>query len=641
MKRGDLMANDRVLGYGAWRSPITSDLIVAETIGLGQLEVAGGDTYWVESRPAERGRNVIVRQPQGGPSEDVNPAPFNARSRVHEYGGGAYVLGSGDVFFTRYDDQMLYRVPRPGEAPVRVTSVDGLRFADGVYDPRRNAIFSVCEDHNAAGQEPLNYLARIDLAASGAVVKLVGGADFYASPRLSPDGRTLAWLAWNHPHMPWDAAELWIGTLAEDGTVVASRRIAGGGNQAAFQPEWSPDGALYFVSDPKGWWNLQRWTGAEVEPLLEMPAEFGQPLWSLGTSTFAFAGRDTIVCAYAERGFWKLGLLDLGRKRLEVLPIPYSAIFDVRAEGRRAAVIAGAPALPTAVVEIDLDSRRHTVLRASSAVSLDAKYVSLPEPIEFPAAGRETAHALYYSPKNDDFAPAPGELPPLIVKVHGGPTEATNSALNLNTQFWTSRGFAVVDVNYRGSTGYGRAYREKLKERWGVVDLQDATGAAEFLARTGKVDGRRMAISGGSAGGYTVLCALAFTNAFQAGASRYGISDLEALVRDTHKFESRYPLWLVGPYPEARDRYRERSPLHFADRISAPVIFLQGEEDQVVPPNQTESMANALRAAGKLFGLVMFAGEQHGFRQAATIRRALDAELDFFSVVLTRSGLRL
>jgi dipeptidyl aminopeptidase/acylaminoacyl peptidase len=630
----------KLLGYGAWRSPITSQLIVTESIGLSQLVLRGAETFWVESRPLEQGRNVVVRHRQTAGAEDVNRSPFNARSRVHEYGGGAYVLGPDAVYLTRFEDQMLYRQPMDGGDPTQVTNKTNLRFADGIYDPQRHFIITVCEDHSKGQHEPENYLARVDLRADGKVTPLVTGADFYAAPRLSPDGTILAWMSWNHPHMPWDGAELWVGRVAEDGTVSESTRVAGGGSESVFQPEWSPDHVLYFVSDPKGWWNIHRWTGTAVEPVFEMPAEFGRALWTLGSATYGFGLGGVLVCSYVESGFWKLGQIDPKGGRLDRIEIPYSAIFDLRVEASRVAIIAAAPALPTAVVEVDLGTGRHTVLKVSTEVSIDPKYVSSPEPIDFPTADGKSAHALFYPPKNDDFTPLVDELPPLIVKVHGGPTAATTAAFNLGTQFWTSRGYAVVDVNYGGSTGYGTEYRNRLKEMWGVIDLGDVVHAAEFLSKAGRVDGKRLAISGGSAGGYTALCALTFRNLFQAGTSLYGISDLEALLRDTHKFEAKYPFWLIGPYPEAEDRYRERSPLHFADKISAPIIFLQGEDDTVVPPNQTELIANALLANGKLFGLIMFAGEQHGFRKAETIRRALDAELDFFSVVLARSGLR-
>jgi dipeptidyl aminopeptidase/acylaminoacyl peptidase len=631
----------KLLGCGSWRSPISSELIVAQTIGLSQLKVMKDRTYWIESRPSERGRNVVVQHNQIGELKDVNPAPFNSRSRVHEYGGGSYVVSENALFLTRFDDQMLYRSLIDGTAPSKVTDIPNIRFADGIFDSHRQAIFSICEEHGQIGKEAINFIARVDLKFENATVtRVIEGYDFFAFPTLSPDGNTLAWIAWNHPHMPWDGAELWIGSIDINGNITEKRRIAGGNGESVYQPKWSSRGILYFVADPGDWWNIYRWTGSSVEPVLEMQAEFGRPLWTLGSATFGLASDDSIICSYNQNGFWKLGRIRPNKNELDTIPLPYTAIFDLQVSENRAVLIAGAPSLPTSVVEVNLSSGACIVLKASSTVSVDPKYISEPESIEYPTTYNRTAFALYYPPKNGDFTISPGELPPLIVKVHGGPTDATTTALNLRTQFWTSRGFAVVDVNYGGSTGYGKAYRNRLKENWGVVDVDDSIYAAMFLSKTGKVDGTRMAISGGSAGGFTALCALTFHNCFQAGTSLYGISDLKALLRDTHKFESRYPFWLIGPYPEMESRYQERSPLYFAEKITSPVIFLQGEEDQVVPPNQTELMANALLSNGKLFGLLMFSGEQHGFRKAESIKRALDAELDFFSVTLTKSGLR-
>lgn len=632
------MGERRLLGYGAWRSPITSDLVVAETVGLGQLRTRGEETFWVESRPSEGGRNVLVRCDANGATRDVNAAPFNARTTVYEYGGGAYVVGPDQIFLTGLSDQGLY-VAVEGAAPRPLTRAGRRKFADGVFDPTHGRIICVCEDHTAQAAEPTHSLVGID-ATSGEVTPLVEGADFYASPKLSPDQRRLAWISWDHPHMPWDASALWVADLAADGSLAHARRLAGGDGESIFQPEWSPDGVLYFVSDRSGWWNLWRWTGQSVEPVLPREAEFGRPQWTLGQSTYAFADATTAVCAFVEKGFWHMGRLDLRSGRFDRLDLPYAAIGDLRATPTRAVLIASAPGLPNAVVSVDLKSGATSVLRSSSARPPDPKYVSTPEAIEFPTAGGQVAHALFYPPKNDDHRAAAGELPPLIVKVHGGPTAAASPALNFNTLFWTSRGFAVLDVNYGGSSGYGRAYRQRLKHAWGVVDLDDCVHAARHMASCGRVDGQRMAISGGSAGGYTVMCALAFRDGvFQAGTSYYGISDLNALLRDTHKFESRYTDWLVGP-PQDSQRYHDRSPLHFADRIGAPLLFLQGEEDRVVPPNQTEMMAQALLDRGKTFGLIMFAGEQHGFRKADTIRRALDAELGFYALLLTRTGLR-
>ena len=632
------MANRRLLGYGSWRSPITSDLIVAETVGLGQLKTRGEELFWVESRPSEGGRNVVVRRGIDGAIRDVNVAPFNARTRVYEYGGGAYVVAPGQVFLTGFQDQGLH-IAIEGSAPQPLTRAERRRFADGIFDPTLGRIICVCEDHTTDATEPRHTLVSVH-AQSGDMTPLVEGADFYASPKLSPDRRQLAWIAWSHPDMPWDASALWVADLESNGSLTNARKLAGGDAESIFQPEWSPDGALYFISDRSGWWNLWRWTGEFVEPVLQVEAEFGRPQWALGLSTYGFVDTKTLVCAFVEKGFWRMGRLDVGSGRLDRFDLPYSAIADLRTTPTRAVLIASAPGLPNAVVTVDLETGTPTVVRSSSTHPPDPKYISMPEPVEFPTTAGRTAHALFYPPKNDDYSPPQGELPPVIVKVHGGPTAASSPALNLNTQFWTSRGFAVLDVNYGGSSGYGRAYRDRLKHSWGIVDLDDCANAALHMARTGRVDRQRMAISGGSAGGYTVMCALAFRDGvFQAGTSYYGISDLKALLRDTHKFESRYTHWLIGP-PQDDRRYHDRSPLHFADRIGAPVLFLQGEEDRVVPPNQTEMMAQALLDRGRTFGLIMFAGEQHGFRKADTIRRALDAELSFYALLLTGTGLR-
>jgi dipeptidyl aminopeptidase/acylaminoacyl peptidase len=628
-----------VAPYGSWKSPITSELIVAGTIRLGQIALDGEDVYWVEMRPAEGGRNVIVQRSDGR-TTDVTPPPFDARTRVHEYGGGAFVVDHGTVHFSNYVDQRLYRQeaggePRPitPEADSSAGSGQGLRYADGVFDRGRRRLICVREDHRGSG-EAVNTLVSLDPEGDpeGGRV-LASGHDFYASPRLSPDGSRLAWLSWNHPNMPWDGAELWVGVLDVDGSLSRPERVAGGADESIFQPEWSPDGVLHFVSDRTGWWSLYRWRDGRAEPLCEMAAEFGQPQWVFGLSTYAFLSADRIVCTYTERGAWRLANLDTATGRLESIETPYTSFGGLRAALGQVVFTAGSPTESSAIVRLEPSTGRREVLRRSSDVAIDPDYLSAPRAIEFPTEHGLTAHALFYAPKNRDFRAPPGERPPLIVVSHGGPTGATSSTLDLTLQFWTSRGFAVVDVNYGGSTGYGRAYRERLDGQWGIVDVDDCVNAARYLAERGEVDPDRLAIRGGSAGGFTTLAALTFRDVFKAGASYYGIGELEALARETHKFESRYLDRLIGPYPERRDLYRQRSPINFPDRLSSPLILFQGLEDKVVPPNQAEMMFRAVRAKGLPVAYVPFEGEQHGFRRAETIKRALDGELYFYSKI--------
>jgi dipeptidyl aminopeptidase/acylaminoacyl peptidase len=617
--------------YGSWKSPITSNLIVAATVGLDQVVLDEADTLWVESRPTEGGRNVVVRRAPDGRTEDVTPALFNVRTRVHEYGGGAYTVDGGVVYFSNFKDQRLYR-QRPGEAPQPITPDEPLRYADGIVDRTRNHLICVREDHRLGDREAVNSLVRISLhGADEEGVVLAEGYDFYSSPALSPDGLRLAWLCWNHPNMPWDGTELWLADLAEDGRIVGSERIAGGPEVSIFQPQWSPDGVLYFISDLSGWWNLYRWRDGREEPVCPRQAEFGRPQWVFGQSTYAFASADRLLCTWNERGTWRLGSLDTRTNGLRPIDCPYTDLSSLRCEGDQLVFLGGSPTKMPAVVRCDLTQETFEVLRRSSEVSLDSGYLSVPESIEFPTDTGRTAFAFFYRPASKDFTAPPKERPPLLVISHGGPTGATSPMLRLSIQFWTSRGIGVVDVNYGGSTGYGRDYRERLKGTWGIVDMEDCVNAARYLARQGEVDGDRLAIRGGSAGGYTTLCALTFSNVFHAGASYYGVSDLEALAQETHKFESRYLDRLVGPYPERRDLYRKRSPIDHTARLSCPVILFQGLEDKVVLPNQAEMMVDALNSRGLPVAYLPFEGEQHGFRKAENIKRALDAELYFYS----------
>jgi dipeptidyl aminopeptidase/acylaminoacyl peptidase len=636
--------------YGSWKSPITSDLIVAQSITLSEVCLDGGEVYWLEGRPQEQGRYVVVRADADGRRTDITPPPYNARTRVHEYGGGSWTVQGGTVYFSNFADGRLYQQEAGASQPQALTPEPAApgrqwRFADGVIDPRRNRWIGVREDHTVDG-EPVNAIVAVHLGnGGGAGHVLASGHDFYASPRLSPDGRRLVWLAWDHPNMPWNGTRLYLGEL--DGEISKLEPIAGGATESIFQPEWSPDGAqIVFVSDRSGWWNLYSLDlgTRAVRALAPMAAEFGLPQWVFGMSTYAFAGTGRIVCTYFQGGLGRLAMLDLANETLTPVATPFTEFGSMRAVGDRAVFRAGASDHPASIVVLDLASGRHSVLKRATDILDRADlhlddYLTRVESVEFPTTGGETAFGLFYPPRNPDYAPPGEERPPLLVKCHGGPTSAASSTLNLGVQYWTSRGIAVLDVNYRGSTGFGRAYRDRLQLNWGVVDVDDCVAGAQFLAAQGRVDGKRCVISGGSAGGYTTLAALTFRDFFQGGASYYGVSDIAALARDTHKFESRYLDWLIGPYPQEEARYRERSPLYHADRLAKPVIFFQGDEDAVVPPNQAESMVEALRRKGNPVGYFLFSGEQHGFRKAGNIQRCLDAELAFYAIEVFRTGL--
>lgn len=628
------MPEPKVASYGSWKSPITTDLIVSGSVGLTQPLIDGQDVYWIEMRPTEGGRSVIVKRHRDGSCADVIPPPFNARTRVHEYGGGDYMVRDGAVYFSNFSDQRLY-VVREGSEAQAITPAGDVRYADAVIDEARRRLICVREDHTVPGREAVNTLATLKLEGNddyGQV--LVSGNDFYSSPRLSPDGTRLVWLTWNHPNMPWDGSELWLGTFDENGMLATTERVAGSRDESIFQPEWSPDGVLYFVSDRSGWWNLYRLNEfGGIEPVCQMQAEFGMPQWGFGMSSYAFESKDRIVCAYIESGISRLGLIDTLMKKLQPIDPPYTDIRYVRAAPGQAVMRAASPTEPPSIVRLDLESRNFEILRRSNNLEIDAEDISSPRTLEFPTEEGLSAYGFYYAPKNRDFRAPEGERAPLLVMSHGGPTAAATTALSLTIQYWTSRGIAALDVNYGGSSGYGRAYRERLKDKWGIVDVDDCVNGARYLVEIGEADDKRLMITGGSAGGYTTLCALTFRDVFRAGASHYGISDAEALEKDTHKFESRYSNGLIGPYPERRDLYYERSPINFTDRLSCPVIFFQGLEDKVVPPNQAEMMVDALREKGIPVAYLPFEGEQHGFRQAKNIKRALDAELYFYSRV--------
>lgn len=619
----------RIAPYGSWKSPIRSQVLVEGAVGLGSVRLAGEGICWIESRPGEGGRCALMRRRADGQVVECAP-DLNVRTRVHEYGGGAYAVEGQVAYCAHFADQRLYRVIA-GQTPQPLTPQVAWRYADGVVDPRRQRLYCVREDHTGNG-EAVNTVCAVDLR-TGENQVLVAGNDFYAFPRLSPDGSRLAWTAWNHPNMPWDGCELWVGVFAGDGRLGEVQLVAGGPEESIFQPEWSPEGVLHFVSEWTGWWNLYRWREGKVEALWPLEAEFGRPQWGFSPSTYAFVSVRELICTYTSQGCWHLARLDTQTGEARQLETPYTEIAELRAGPGFAVFIGGSPTEPRALVRLDLKSGEIEVLRRSRQLDLAPGYLSMPETVEFPTTDGLTAHGFFYPPANWDFAAPPGEKPPLLVMSHGGPTGATDTTFDCEIQYWTSRGIGVLDVNYGGSTGYGRAYRQRLDGQWGIVDMEDCANGARHLVDQGLADGQRLAITGRSAGGYTTLCALTFLVIFRAGASYYGISDLEAMARDTHKFESRYLDRLIGPYPERLDLYRARSPINHTDKLSCPLILLQGLEDKVVPPNQAEMMLEAMQAKGLPVAYLPFAGEQHGFRRAETIVRAIEAELYFYSQV--------
>jgi len=623
------MNKPTVAPYGSWKSPIQARQIVEGTIRLSEVLIDGECIYWTELRPTEGGRCVVIRRSPDGRTIEMIPAGFNARTRVHEYGGGAFLPDGESVLFINFTDQRLYRATGRGK-PEPVTPAADLRYADLVPDGTRARLIAVQEDHRGEG-EAVNTLAAIYPQSEGRAETLVSGNDFYAAPRISPDGSQLAWLTWNHPDMPWDAAELWLAPVREDGSLGGAVHVAGGPGEAVVQPEWSPDGVLHFVFDRSDWWNLYRWRDGQIERLTHLAAEFALPQWRFRMSTYGFDGPARIVCTYTQDGLWHLAALDLVTGELKPIATPYNTISHLQVTEGQGAFIGGSAGKAAAVVRMDLATGEMEELRRASELAIDPGYISVPEAVEFPTTNGLTAHGLFYAPKNKDHTAPADERPPLVILVHSGPTAATSASLRLGIQYYTSRGLAVLDVNYGGSTGYGRKYRERLYGRWGVVDVDDCCNGARFLADRGRVDGGRLAITGGSAGGYTTLACLAFRDVFAAGASHYGVSDCEALAQETHKFESRYLDRLIGPYPEQRERYLERSPIHHTDGLSCPVAFFQGLDDPIVPPNQAQMMADALRKKGLPVAHVEFEGEQHGFRRAENMQRALEGELYFFS----------
>jgi dipeptidyl aminopeptidase/acylaminoacyl peptidase len=629
--------NRRIAPYGTWPSQVTPQLLVEQAVGLSHLTVGGGRIFWVESRPSEGGRQALVSVAldSGIPSE-VLPEGFSTRTQVHEYGGRCYAVHDQKLVFSNWADQRLWTVDVGSGAPVPLTPEPGrprsVRFADPVFHPSGEWIACVRETHGEDG-EVSNDLVAVPLA-TGEPHALASGHDFYAAPRFSPDGTRLAWVSWDHPAMPWDATELWVASVAPGGGLADPQRVAGGPEESVTQPRWSPDGVLHYASDRSGWWNLYAEDG---RPVQDAEAEFADPDWVFGNASYGFDPAGGLVASWSGPGGSEIGVLSReGRaagQAFERRAFPFTSYSSVTPIDGGAVVIAGSPTEPPAVVRLEWASGEHDVLRRSREVALPAASLSLPRPVEFPTGDGDTAHALFYPPASDAREGPEGERPPLVVILHGGPTSSTSAVLNLAVQFWTTRGFAVADVDYRGSSGHGRAYRAKLRGTWGLVDVEDCAAVVRYLGEQGLADPARAAIRGGSAGGFTTLAALAFTDAFAAGASHYGVADLELLARDTHKFEARYLDGLIGPWPEAAGEYRRRSPIHHVEEITAPLILFQGLEDTVVPPAQSELMYKALADRGVPVAYLAFEGEHHGFRRAETIVAVMSAEVEFYGRV--------
>ena len=642
--------------FGSWATPVTSALVVAAAVRLGEVRVDGADVLWAEGRPAEGGRTQLVRLLPDGTVQDLLPDGANARSAVHEYGGGAWWVRDGVVWFVEWADQRVYRL-EPGGVPVALTPPPDRpradRYADGDVGPDGARIVCVRERHGEHAGDVVNEVVALDARSPSTPEVLVSGPDFVAAPRLSPDGATLAWLQWDHPDMPWDAAQLVVRDLATGEDTV----VAGGPGESVAEPRWRPDGSLWFLSDRTDWWNPYRWRpGTDIVAVARTEADVGVPAWAFGTARYAVLDDGRVVLARWRNGTDGLAVAGPGGAVTD-LDLPFTAVGAVVAAGPDAVVVvAGTPTAEPGVHRVVLGAPSaepargrsgppaplpaHVVtLRPPRDLGLDAGYLSIPEPVRYPsvdgAGAARTGYALFYPPANPRFRGPDDARPPLLVVIHGGPTGKASPVLAVAVQYWTSRGFAVVDVDYGGSSGYGRPYRELLRGSWGVVDVGDCLAAARALADAGRVDPARLCIRGGSAGGYTTLAALARDDTpFAAGADHFGVADLEALARDTHKFESRYLDGLIGPYPQARDVYVERSPITHVDRLRRPLIVLQGAEDAVVPPAQSAAIVDALRAKGVPVAYLLFDGEQHGFRVAANVRRALDAELSFYAQVL-------
>jgi len=616
--------------YGQWPSPITAELLTAQSIRISEPQAVGDCIYWLESRPQEKGRTALVCE-SGGIRSDLLPPPHSIRTRAHEYGGAPYLATADAIFYVLDSDQRIYCYDLITTTTQAITPEGAYRYANFYYDVKRERLIAVREDYTEDAHNPGSAIIALDLN-NGEIQLLTQGADFYSNPRLSPNGEQLSFLRWNHPNMPWDGTECVLAQFNQRGEIMNSTVIAGGVAESIFQPQWSPAGELFFVSDRSNWWNIYRWNNGKAEAVCALDAEFATPQWVFGMSTYGFLSNNDIFCCFSRNGFWQLGAINIATNTLTTIASDFRDITNIHCNNGEGYFIAASDKQSTQLWRYaDGEIEPLTV----NTQIMDARFFSVPQTIEFPTSDGESARGFFYAPKNPGIEQSPEQLPPLLVMCHGGPTGATESSLNLKIQFWTSRGFAVLDVNYRGSTGYGRQYRDRLKNKWGITDVIDVCSGVDYLSTQKLIDKNKVAIRGSSAGGYTVLAALTFSDSFKAGASLYGIGDLEALARDTHKFEAHYLDSLVGEYPAQQKIYQDRSPIHHIEQLNCPVIFLQGLQDKVVPPAQAEAMVAALQKKGIMTKYVTFAEEGHGFRQAQNIQRALNEELEFYLTVFS------
>lgn len=618
---GEQSMPKKILPYTTWESPITAEKVCEEIKFYGNLSFDQGNLYWTEVRPSEKGRSVIVSE-QG----TLTPPGYNVRTRVHEYGGKSHTIHNGTIYFVNFEDQRIYI---QNENEVRPLTAEGIRFGD--LCATEKGLIAIGERHRGKQYTDVdNFLSYID-KSSGTHTILTSGYDFYSSPCLSPDGKTVSWLSWNFPNMPWDGTELWTADFSE-GSINNAKKVAGGKEESIFQPQWSPDGFLYFVSDKNGWWNLYRLKENEYEAIYPLEAEFGTAQWLLGMSSYSFTN-EGLICTYFKNSETYLALINLNTKEMQPLLVNGNYFNQIRSEGTIAAYIKGNETSASAIFKLDLDTMKETVLAENKASEIDSSYFSAAKPIEFPSKDGRISYGYYYSPKNKDFTGPKGELPPLIIEVHGGPTANVTGVFNLRMQYWTSRGYAVLDVNYGGSTGYGREYRRLLNNNWGVVDVEDCEAGAKYLIEQGLINPNKIAITGGSAGGYTALAGLAFTNTFSVAASYFGVADPALLTQTTHKFEAHYFDLIVAPYPARKDIYDERSPLKHVNNIKNPVVFFQGLEDKIVTPDQSELMYEALKKRNITTSIFNYAGEGHGFRRAENLIDSLRQEHTFYQQV--------